>query len=47
MPDLSKPSYQDYTVGWICALDTELAAGQAMLDECHVSLPQPRQDHNN
>lgn len=47
MADQFKRSYRDYTVGWICALDTELAAGQAMLDECHEPLPQPRHDHNN
>ena len=28
----------DYTVGWICALETELAASQAMLDEEHPDL---------
>lgn len=37
----------DYTVGWICALSTELAAAAAMLDERHVSLPQDSRDHNN
>jgi hypothetical protein len=27
----------DYTVGWVCALHTELAASRAMLDEVHDS----------
>jgi nucleoside phosphorylase len=36
----------DYTVGWICALETELAASQAMLDEEHPDLPQARNDLN-
>ena len=33
----------DYTVGWICALEVELAASQAMLDE---ELPQAENDTN-
>ena len=37
----------DYTVGWICALPTELAAAVAMLDERHSPLPQDSRDHNN
>ncbi|KAL2817852.1 Pfs domain protein [Aspergillus granulosus] len=32
------PSYNDYTVGWICALPIELAAARAMLDELHQPL---------
>ncbi|KAL6826777.1 ankyrin repeat-containing domain protein [Trichoderma sp. SZMC 28015] len=36
----SKPlSYNDYTVGWICALSEELTAATAMLDEKHDPLP--------
>lgn len=27
--------YEDYTVGWICALPLELAAAEAMLDDAH------------
>jgi nucleoside phosphorylase len=38
--------HQDYTVGWICALPTELAAAQAMLDERHNGLEQDPYDHN-
>ena len=37
----------DYTVGWICALPTELAAAVAMLDERHNALLQDPHDHNN
>lgn len=37
----------DYTVAWICALPTELAAAIAMLDERHSGLPQDPRDHNN
>jgi hypothetical protein len=36
----------DYTVGWICSLDTELAASEAMLDEEHPDLPQAENDTN-
>lgn len=38
--------HQDYTVGWICALPTELAAAQAMLDGRHEPLEQDPYDHN-
>ena len=36
----------DYTVGWICAIETELAASQAMLDEEDPDLPQAENDTN-
>jgi len=37
----------DYTVGWICALPTEMAAAVGMLDERHDSLAQqPPHDDN-
>ena len=36
----------DYTVGWICALETELAASQAMLDEEHPDLQAAENDTN-
>ncbi|PYI05726.1 hypothetical protein BO78DRAFT_419278 [Aspergillus sclerotiicarbonarius CBS 121057] len=39
-------STSDYTVGWICALPTELAVAEAMLDEIHPALPLPPNDHN-
>jgi nucleoside phosphorylase len=31
---------EDYTVGWVCTLPTELAAAAEMLDEEHQDLPQ-------
>jgi nucleoside phosphorylase len=34
-------------VGWICALPTEMAAAQAMLDDIHPPLPQNASDRNN
>jgi MYXO-CTERM domain-containing protein len=39
-------SHQDYTVGWICALSTELTAAMAMLDEEHLPLERHAQDSN-
>src|SRR5271156_906912 len=36
----------DYTVGWICALPSEMAAAMAMLDERHNPLQQNSRDHN-
>ena len=41
------PSNQDYTVGWICALPTEMAAACGMLDERHSPLPSHPHDDNN
>jgi nucleoside phosphorylase len=38
--------YMDYKVGWICALEKELAVGEAMLDEIHESLPAASNDTN-
>ena len=47
---LPKPTkrlrYDQYTVGWICALSKEMTAAKAMLDEVHLSLPNPRGDYN-
>ena len=40
-------SYEDYTVGWICALPVEMSAAKMMLDETHSNLPQPITDHNS
>ncbi|KAF2465814.1 purine and uridine phosphorylase [Lindgomyces ingoldianus] len=37
----------DYTIGWIAALHTELMAATAMLDERHLPLPQPSRDDNS
>jgi ankyrin repeat domain-containing protein 50 len=39
--------HEDYTVGWICALPTEMAAALAMLDEPHATLPTGPKDDNN
>lgn len=39
-------SYDDYTVGWICALPIEMAAARAMLDNVHEELPHSRNDTN-
>jgi nucleoside phosphorylase len=39
--------HEDYTVGWICALPTEMAAAIGMLDERHCILPSRSQDNNN
>ncbi|KAJ6101412.1 nucleoside phosphorylase domain-containing protein [Penicillium canescens] len=39
--------HEDYKVGWICTLPTELAAAACMLDERHDVLPQPAPDDNN
>lgn len=36
----------DYSVGWICALEVELAAAQAMLDAEHPDLPSVDNDTN-
>jgi hypothetical protein len=36
----------DYTIGWICALQDELAAAQAMLDTEHQNLSQDERDSN-
>lgn len=47
MPPLSR-SYQNYTIGWICAIESELVAAIAMLDETHdVKLPAVDGDSNN
>jgi nucleoside phosphorylase len=39
-------THQDYTVGWICALSSELTAAMAMLDEEHLPLSQHKHDDN-
>ncbi|OGM46557.1 hypothetical protein ABOM_004619 [Aspergillus bombycis] len=45
MPSSSR-TYDDYTVGWICALHIELTAAMAVLDVVHPSLP-PRDGDDN
>ncbi|KAM0434034.1 hypothetical protein ACHAPT_003978 [Fusarium lateritium] len=37
---------RQYTIAWICALDIEMAAARAMLDEIHKDLPQDANDKN-
>lgn len=39
-------TYRDYSVGWVCALTTELAAATVMLDERHPDLPIQQNDQN-
>lgn len=39
-------SANDYTVGWICAIQSELTAAIAMLDLIHLDLPQAPTDSN-
>ena len=39
-------SYEDYKVGWICALPLEMTAAIAMLDEYHPHLQRARGDDN-
>ncbi|KAB8271018.1 nucleoside phosphorylase domain-containing protein [Aspergillus minisclerotigenes] len=46
MPPMTRLSYNDYTVGWICALPLEMAAAKVMMDEIHEDLPVPPNDHN-
>ena len=40
-------TYNDYTIGWICALPVEMAAACAMLDERHESLPLQAESHHH
>ena len=46
MTSLPTLLHGDYTVGWICALPSEMAAARAMLDEHHNPLQQNSRDHN-
>ncbi|CAJ2508757.1 Uu.00g137830.m01.CDS01 [Anthostomella pinea] len=42
------PDPSDYTIGWVCAVEKELIAAQAFLDEDHGELDsQPANDNNN
>ena len=47
-PSINKHDFtnNDYTVGRICALDIELAASQAMLDEVYPDLLRDEKDSN-
>lgn len=42
----SSYSHKDYTVGWICALPSDLSAAEAMLDEIHPALSFRPEDAN-
>ncbi|KAI1060008.1 hypothetical protein LB506_012617 [Fusarium annulatum] len=48
MADLSPPKVQpeNYSVGWICALDIELTAAECMLDASHGNCDQDTHDSN-
>src|SRR6266516_4186959 len=46
MGDSIAMKHQHYTVGWISALPTEMAAAQGMLDELHEPLQRDSQDQN-
>ncbi|KAI0193916.1 hypothetical protein EV127DRAFT_360238 [Xylaria flabelliformis] len=37
----------DYTVGWVCAVEVELVAAQELLDEEHEPIETPTNDNNN
>jgi nucleoside phosphorylase len=39
--------HDDYTVGWICALETELSAAMAVIDKEHPPLQQSKGDFNS
>jgi nucleoside phosphorylase len=43
---MTSRTYEDYTVGWICAIKIEETAAKAMLDDLHEPLPQRRNDSN-
>lgn len=50
-PSVTRPSthslsHNDYTIGWICALEVEFAAAEAMLDEIHPALLRVGNDPN-
>ncbi|KAE8149064.1 purine and uridine phosphorylase [Aspergillus avenaceus] len=45
-PRSTKLTYNDYTVGWVCALPKEQTAATVMLDRRHPDLPKRRGDHN-
>jgi nucleoside phosphorylase len=43
---LLRSRYDQYTVGWICALPIEMAAARAMLDDIHELLPEHTDERN-
>jgi nucleoside phosphorylase len=46
MDPVNRLTHQDYTIGWICALSSELTAAMAMLDEEHLPLSPHAHDNN-
>jgi hypothetical protein len=49
LPRSARPqlTYNDYSIGVICALAVEKAAFVAMLDDVHEALPTPKNDDNS
>ncbi|KAH6853293.1 nucleoside phosphorylase domain-containing protein [Chaetomium sp. MPI-CAGE-AT-0009] len=45
-PDPKPLAHSDYTVGWVCALPSELTAATAMLEDTHPDLSKPGDDTN-
>lgn len=45
-PHSIEMTHNTYTVGWVCALPKEQTAATAMLDQIHLDLPKPPNDHN-
>ncbi|CAJ0553207.1 Ff.00g117190.m01.CDS01 [Fusarium sp. VM40] len=43
----SPASYEHYTVAWICALQKEMIAAKAVLDDVHDELPRKKNDTNS
>jgi nucleoside phosphorylase len=43
---LEMPTYDEYRIGWICALPIECAAVESMLDASHPTLPNRENDGN-
>lgn len=39
-------TYNEYTVGWVCALPKKQTAVTAMLNQRHTDLPKPPNDYN-
>lgn len=44
--DQRQLSYEEYTIGWVCALSLEQTAAMYMLDERHQKLRNSKHDHN-
>jgi nucleoside phosphorylase len=45
-PQTGEFTYNDYTMGWVCALPKEQTAATAMLDQRHADLLKPPNDNN-